>query len=443
MNRRDCIKTLTAAGGAALSGTAGCAVGTSSGNGGDSLHREAAYPPYSSAKATESAFAKHVGSGPVKLMKALGTEIHYGQRERARVQDAFTGKWYWDCHRNGSLYNLGHRNPEIIATLRDALHHIEIGNLFVVSGYKAKAAEKLVASTGGTLTGVTYASSGAEANEVAIRAVRGFTRRKKLVSIEGCYHGSTCFTMAAGENEGFRHRYLLDFDDFVRVPYNDIDAMRAAVDNDTAGVLIESSPAQLGFPEPEESYFRQVAEVCSRHGARIILDEVQTGLGGTGTFWFWQQLGFVPDIVTAAKGLGGGIVANAALLMAPEMKDWFLDTTFPHASTFGGNELGCAATAKVCDITMAPGFSDNVNRLAQQFREGFRGAPFQVSQNGLCMGLISDDFDHIEMTKRLFDAGVLVIPAEYDSRIVEFRPVLIIDEDEADVIIRIIRDTLG
>ena len=138
MNRRDCIRTLTAAGGAALSGTAGCAVGTSSADGIDSLHREAAYPPYPSAEATESAFAQHVGSGPVKLMRALGTEIHYGQRERARVQDAFTKKWYWDCHRNGSLYNLGHRNPGIIATLRDALHHIEIGNLFVVSGYRPR-----------------------------------------------------------------------------------------------------------------------------------------------------------------------------------------------------------------------------------------------------------------------------------------------------------------
>lgn len=442
MNRRDCIKSLTAAGSAAIAATAGGADGAETKGSGFS-RRTTDYPPYSSADATESAFAEHVGSGPVKLMKALGTEIHYGQRERARVQDAFTGKWYWDCHRNGSVYNLGHRNPEIIATLREALNYIEIGNLFLVSGYKAKAAEKLVASTNGELTGVTYASSGAEANEVAIRAVRGFTRRKKLVSIEGCYHGSTCFTMAVGESKEFRDRYLLDFDDFVRVPYNDVDAMRVAVDNETAGVLIESSPAQLGFPKPDGDYFRKVAQICAQHGTKIILDEVQTGLGGTGTFWFWQQHGFIPDIVTAAKGMGGGIVANAALLMAPEIKDWFLDTTFPHASTFGGNELGCAVTAKVCDITMAPDFSDNVNRLARQFREGFRGAPFRVNQNGLCMGLISDDLDHVQMTKKLFDAGILVIPAEYDTRIVEFRPVLVIDENEAESIIRIIRDTLG
>ena len=109
----------------------------------------------------------------VRLMEALGTPIHYGQRQGARVQDAYTGKWYWDCHRNGSVYNLGHRNPEVLAAVSEALRGLEVGNLFLASGYKAKAAEKLVASTGGVLTGVTYAASGAEANEVAIRAARG------------------------------------------------------------------------------------------------------------------------------------------------------------------------------------------------------------------------------------------------------------------------------
>lgn len=376
-------------------------------------------------------------------MRAIGTEIHYGQREGARVQDAFTKKWHWDCHRNGSLYNLGHRNPEIIATVREALQQLEVGNLFLVSGYKAKAAEKLVASTDGALTGVTYAASGAETNEVAIRAVRGFTKRRKIVSISGCYHGSTCFAMAAGENVEFRERYLLDFNDFVRVPYNDVAAMRAVVDKTTAGVLIEASPAQLGFPEPDPGYYQAVDAICKNKGARIIIDEVQTGLGGTGTFWFWQQQGIVPDVVTTAKGLGGGIIPNAAVLMAPEMKEWFLDTKFPHASTFGGNELGCVATAKVCDMTMASGFLEHVVSLARQFREGFERAPFRVNQNGLCMGLVSDQMDHIEMTKKLFDAGILVIPAEYDRRTIEFRPMLILDEYEAEEIIRVIRDTLG
>jgi len=238
-------------------------------------------------------------------------------------------------------------------------------------------------------------------------------------------------------------RYLLDFADFIKVRYNDVAALRALVDKDTACVLLEASPAQLGFPPPEPGYFDAVRKICDDNGAVFILDEVQTGLGSSGRFWLWQQQGVVPDIMTTAKGLGGGIIPNAALLMAPAIKDWFLDTDFPHMSTFGGNELGSVATASVCDITSRPDFSNNVLRLIEQFREGFANAPLQVNQVGLCMGLLSDSMDAVEMTRKLFAAGVLVLPAHYQPRAIEFRPVLILDEDEADTIIRTVREVLG
>jgi len=384
-----------------------------------------------------------MGPSMVRLMAATGTRIHYGAREGARVQDAYTGKWYWDCHRNGSVYNLGHRNPEVLAAVSAAMGQLEVGNLFLCSGYKAAAAQKLVASTGDALTGVTFAASGSEANEVAIRAARGYTRRRKLVSLKHSYHGSSCFAMAAGDNPEYHQRYLLDFPEFVKVPFNDIDALREAVDKETACVLLEASPAQLGFPEPARGYYAAVRRICDDQGAVFILDEVQTGLGSSGRFWLWQQQGVAPDIVTTAKGLGGGIIPNAALLMAPPVKDWFLDTEFPHMSTFGGNELGCVATAAVCDITSRPAFVENVTRLIGQFREGFARAPFRVNQVGLCMGLLSDTMDSYEMTRRLFEAGVLVLPAHYEPRAVEFRPVLILDENEAETIIGSVRDVLG
>jgi putrescine aminotransferase len=400
-------------------------------------------PPYPTADAAEAAYSRHVGPAMARLMKALGTSIHYGAREGARVQDAYTGKWYWDCHRNGSVYNLGHRNPEVLAALGEAMRQLEVGNLFLCSAYKAKAAEKLVASTGGLLTGVTFAASGSEANEVAIRAARGFTRRRKLVSLRGSYHGSTCLAMAAGDDVRAHERYLLDLPEFVKVPYNDVAALRAAVDDETSCVLLEASPAQLGFPAPEPGYYEAVRKICDDKGAVFIVDEVQTGLGGSGSFWFWQQQGVVPDIMTTAKGLGGGIVPNAALLMAPAIQDWFLDTGFPHMSTFGGNELGCVATAAVCDITSRPGFRANVLRLIEQFREGFANAPFRVNQVGLCMGLFSDTMDAHEMTRRLFEAGILVLPAEYERHAIEFRPILILDQSQAESIIRTVRDVLG
>ena len=401
------------------------------------------FVPYPSAATTEAAFGDYLGPSMARLMQALDTNIQYGRREGARVQDAFSGKWYWDCHRNGSVYNLGHRNPEVLGAVEQALGQLEIGNLFLVSGYKAQAAQKLVASTGGALTGVAFTASGTEANECAIKAARGYTRRRKLVSAKGSYHGMSSFTMAAGDNPELCARYLVDFPEFIKVPYNDVDAMRAAVDDETACVLLEASPAQLGFPAPEPGYYEAVRKICDAHGAVFILDEVQTGLGSSGCFWLWQEQGVRPDIVTTAKGLGGGILPNAAALMEPEIKAWFLDSEFPHVSTFGGSELGCVATAAVCDITSRPEFSANVRRLIEQFREGFENAPFKVNQVGLCMGLLSDSMDSYEMTRRLAAAGILVLPAHYEQRAVEFRPVLILDEGEAESIIGTVRDVLG
>jgi putrescine aminotransferase len=400
-------------------------------------------PPYPSAQAGESAFGKHLGPSMAKLMTALGTNIQYGEREGARVQDAFTGKWFWDCHRNGSVFNLGHRNPTVLAAINDAMGQLEIGNLFLVSGYKALAAEKLLASTDGLLTGVVYTASGTEANECAIRAARGYTRRRKLVSVHGSYHGMSAMTIAAGDNSELCERYLLDTSDFRKVPYNDIDAMRAAVDRETACVLLEASPAQLGFPAPDPGYFDALRKICDDNGAIFILDEVQTGLGGSGQFWLWQTQRVRPDIVTTAKGLGGGILPNAAVLMAPALKEWFLDTDFPNVSTFGGNELGCVATATVCDITAQPAFAAHVQDLSTQFREGFSDAAFNVNQVGLCMGLISNTMDAFTMTRRLAAEGVLVLPAHHKPNAVEFRPILILDHNAADKIIGIVRGVLG
>jgi putrescine aminotransferase len=401
------------------------------------------FVPYPSAATTEAAFGDYLGPSMARLMQALDTNIQYGRREGARVQDAFSGKWYWDCHRNGSVYNLGHRNPEVLGAVEQALGQLEIGNLFLVSGYKAQAAQKLVASTGGALTGVAFTASGTEANECAIKAARGYTRRRKLVSAKGSYHGMSSFTMAAGDNPELCARYLVDFPEFIKVPYNDFDAMRAAVDDETACVLLEASPAQLGFPAPEPGYYEAVRKICDAHGAVFILDEVQTGLGSSGCFWLWQEQGVRPDIVTTAKGLGGGILPNAAALMEPGIKAWFLDSEFPHVSTFGGSELGCVATAAVCDITSRPEFSTNVRRLIEQFREGFANAPFKVNQVGLCMGLLSDSMDSYEMTRRLAAAGILVLPAHYEPRAIEFRPILILEEGEAETVIDIVRDVLG
>jgi putrescine aminotransferase len=411
----------------------------------DPLRTDAAWPrpSYGDWKAAEAAFAAHVHPGRVALLHDLGVQLEVGAREGGRFQNAVTGQWLWNCHSNGGVFNLGHRNPRVVAALRGALDELDVGNHHLVSAYRAMAAERLSATTEGRLPGVVFAASGSEAVEIALKAARGFTQRRGIVSVVGGFHGHTGLAIAAGD-EATRTRYLLDFDDFSHVPYNDLDAMRAAVSERTAAVLLEPVPATLGFPPPDPGYLAGIEEVCRQQGALLILDEVQTGLGRTGTAWYHQQEGITPHALVTSKGLGGGVYPVGATLLDAEVFAWFTGEFASHVSSFGGSELGCVVATTVCDMLTEPGFLDHVRALAQRFTEGFAGAPFALRQRGLVMGLDMGEHDAAYGAWRaLFGAGVFAFPAAFDTAVLQFKPPLILSLDDADEIIRIVRTALG
>ncbi|MDX1621544.1 MAG: aminotransferase class III-fold pyridoxal phosphate-dependent enzyme [Nitriliruptorales bacterium] len=388
-------------------------------------------------------FATHIHAGKVDLFRELGIELTIGAREGPRFQDATTGRWYWNCHNNGGVFNLGHRNPQVVAALRSALDELDIGNHHLVSRWRTEAAEKLVASTNASLPGVVFAASGSEAVDAALKLARGYTGRPGVVTIEGGYHGCTGLALAAGE-PGPRQRYLLDLPGFTKVPYNDLEAMRATVDETTAAVLLEAIPATLGFPPPDPGYLAAVARSCREQGALLILDEVQTGLGRTGTFWYHQQEGVRPDVLVTGKGLSGGLYPMAAALVAREPFGWFTEDYTAHVSTYGGSELGCVVASTVCDIVAAPGFLEHVKRIAGRFADGFTGAGFEVRQRGLTMGLVvGEEGGALEAWKALFDNGVFAFPAAYDTSVVQFKPPLILTVDQSDEIIDRVRTAIG
>jgi putrescine aminotransferase len=399
--------------------------------------------PYPTAAAAEAAFAAHVHPGRVRLFGELGVSLQLGAREGPRFQDAVSGRWLWNCHCNGGVFNLGHRNPRVVAALRGALDHLDVGNHHLVSGWRAAAAEKLAASTGGLLPGVVFATSGSEAVEIAFKVARGFTRRRKVVSVEGAFHGSTGLAIAAGD-AATRDRYLLDFGEFVHVPYNDLGAMAAAIDEDTAAVVLEAIPATFGFPLPLPGYLPGVEALCRERGALLVLDEVQTGLGRTGTFWYHEQEGVSPHVLVTSKGLGGGIYPVGATLLDAEPFGWFTEEFASHVSSFGGSELGCVVAAEVCDIVAEPGFLEHVRALGKRFADAFAGAPFALRQRGLTMGLdLGVEGAAFEALRTLLDAGVFAFPAAYDTAVVQFKPPLILTLDEADEIAALVRGALG
>ncbi|MFN8112779.1 MAG: aminotransferase class III-fold pyridoxal phosphate-dependent enzyme [Solirubrobacterales bacterium] len=399
--------------------------------------------PFATREETATEFAAHVNRGKALALEALGVDIVIGDRAGARFQDAFSGRWYWNCHCNGGVFNLGHRNPAVVAVVRDGLDRLDVGNHHLISGHRARLAGQLAASTDGLLPFAVFTPSGTESVDLALRLARAHTGRTGIVAAAGAYHGLSGFALAASDPRWFDPFGPVP-EGFAHVPYNDPDAMAAAIGPDTAAVILESIPATLGFPAPAPGYLDAVAAAARAAGALLILDEVQTGLGRTGTRWYYEQEAVEPDMLITGKGLGGGVYPISAVLLRPEIEEFFDANPFAYVSTFGGAEIGCVAASAVMEQVAEPGFLDRVEELGRRFERGFEGMPFALRRYGLTMGLAFDDENGgVFAAKRLIDAGVFAVYAEHDHRVTQFKPPLIVSEAEVDQIVATVRAALG
>ncbi len=399
--------------------------------------------PYDDYRDAAAAFASHVSRGKVRALEALGVEIVVGEREGPRFRDAYSGRWFWNCHNNGGVFNLGHRHPRVAGAVREALDHVDVGNHHLVSGWRARLAEQLAASTGGHLPFTTFGPSGSEAIDLALRLARGHTGRSEVVCTIGGYHGLAGLALAASDPR-WHEPFGPPPPGFVHVPFNDPDAMRAAVGPDTAAVIVEAIPATLGFPIPSPGYLRDAAAAARERGAVFILDEVQTGLGRTGTTWYFEQEDVVPDVLITGKALGGGIYPVSAALIGEELESFFDDNPFAYVSTFGGAEIGCVAASAVMDEVSRPGFLERVVALGERFGAGFAGLPFELRRRGLTMGLkFEEDEGGVMASARLIEAGVFAVFAEHDHSVTQFKPPLNLSDAEADEIIAAVRGALS
>jgi acetylornithine/succinyldiaminopimelate/putrescine aminotransferase len=401
--------------------------------------------PYADYGAAADAFARHVNPGKVAFLREAGVELVMGAREGARFQDAYSGRWYLNCHCNGGVFNLGHRNPQVVEALRGALDTLDVGNHHLVSGYRASAAEQLAASTDGALPGIVWAVGGGEAIDLALKLARGHTGRQRIVSAQGGYHGHTGLALATGDaqyREPFGHR----LPGFEQVPFNDLAALEAALrGGEVAAVILEAIPATLGFPMPAPGYFAAVRGLCDEHGALLIVDEVQTGLGRTGRVWSYQHEGMTPDMLVTGKGLGGGVYPIAATLVTPALLEFFARNPFAHVSTFGGAELGCVAASTVLGIVSEPAFLERVRVLGERFEAAF--APldgFELRRRGLTMGLaFPGEGGAIGVWRALLDAGVFTLFAGNDTSVLQFKPPLTASDEEAAEIIALVSGVLA
>lgn len=391
--------------------------------------------PYPDSDAAHRAFAAHVNKGKVETFAALGLDLVIGRREGSRFWHAYDERSWINCHCNGGVFNLGHRHPAVVEALKRAVDELDIGNHHLVSPWRAKLAERLAATTGGLLSGAIFGAAGAEANDVAIKLARAQTGRDGVVSLVGGYHGHTGLAVAAGEPE-YREPFRASRPEFVQVPFDDLAAMDAVVDDTTACVLLEPIPATLGMPLPSPDYLTGVARICRERGALLVLDEVQTGLGRTGTTWCWQQDGIEPDLMSVGKGLSFGVYPLSACLARPEMMAVFDEHPFSHISTAGGAELGCAVALAGLDLIEAPGFLERVKEVGERFAEAFVRCRFELRRRGMFMGLkFPGAGEAMTASKELLDRGVFAVWANHDDSVLQFLPPLTITDAEIDEVV--------
>lgn len=386
-------------------------------------------------------FAQHVSSGKVEFFQQFGVDLIFGKREGVYVWD-IDGRRLIDCHCNGGVFNLGHRHPRVIAALQRALDELDIGNHHFVSEHRALLAERLTALCPGDLKRVVFGVSGGEAIDLAIKLARGHTRRNKIISARGGYHGHTGFALATGD-EVYRAPFGAQPPGFVQVPFGDLNALESAIDDDTAAVIFETIPATMGIVVPPENFFAGVRRLCDQHGAVMIIDEVQTGLGRCGKVWGIDTYGVIPDILVTAKGLSGGIYPITATIYREHLNRVLHENPFIHVSTFGGSEVGCYAALEVLDILQEPGFLEHVRQMAQLFCDGFiqlqKKYPellVEIRQRGLMMGLkLSHSSLGPMLTLAGLKFGLLTIYANHDQAVNQILPPLTIQESEVAQVI--------
>jgi acetylornithine/succinyldiaminopimelate/putrescine aminotransferase len=385
-------------------------------------------------------YARYVNPGRASVFKQLGFDIVPGRREGVWVWDVDGDRKFVNC-RCGEIFNLGHRPPRVVAALKAALDEVDVGDHLLMDELRAALGKRMAQLTPGDIQYSTFSPGGAEAIEIALKLARGYTGRAGVISVKGGYHGHTGFALATGE-DAFRGKFGPMPPGFSKVPFGDAEALEAAVSHETAAVIIETLPATAGILIPPDDYYPRARAVCDAHGAQLVIDEVQTGLGRTGRMWAIDEWGVVPDILVTGKSLGGSLYPVSATCHRPHLDAFFQKNPFIHVASFGGAALGSVAALATLDQIAEPGFMEHVQRMGDRFEQGFlelRGCYPLVAgwrRRGLMIG-----FELVEprmgpaMVVALAQNGVLAIFANYRPSTLQIKPPLIIQPGEVDFVL--------
>ena len=404
------------------------------------------YTPQQVEAITQDVIEKYqnfVNPTQVALLKVGGFDHIEHCAEGVTLTD-LEGNTYIDCLGGYGVFSLGHRHPKVVEAVKRQLDFIPLGSKTFLNKPLADLSALLAELSPGDLQYSFISNSGAEAAEAALKIARMASGKTDFVSTEGAYHGKTMGALAVTGRAVYRKPFepMLPGGSFV--PFNDADAIEAAITDKTAAVILEPVQGEGGIQVPSPDYFPRVREICDRHDVLLIVDEVQTGLGRTGKMFAVNHWDVAPDIMTLAKALGGGVMPIGATLATPAI--WnkvFHENPFIHTTTFGGGEMACAAALAALEVTVEEGLPARAAENGAYFLAGLKKIQAEhpnilkeARGLGLMLGVEFTDSDIGKLViGTMVHRGVIAAYTLNNAKVIRFEPPLIITRAQIDQVL--------
>ncbi len=352
------------------------------------------------------------------------------------------GKRFLDFGAGVAVTCLGHAHPHLVSALTEQAAKLwHCSNLYRIKGQE-RFARRLADSTFGDV--VFSCNSGAEANECAIKIARKYfaakgSKRYRILTFSGAFHGRTMATLSAGKQAKHCDGFGPMLDGFDQVAFNDLDAARAAITEETAAVHVEPVQGEGGMRPADMAFLQGLRQLCDEHGILLMMDEVQTGVGRTGKLFAHEWAGITPDVMAIAKGIGGGFPVGACIATAEAASGM---APGAHGSTYGGNPLAMAATNAVLDVVLEDGFLNRVAQMGEYLQKRMDDVVAkypQIVKGARGLGLMVG-FECVvpntDLVAQCFNNGLLAVPA--GDNVMRLLPPLVVQEEHIEAAIAII-----
>jgi acetylornithine/succinyldiaminopimelate/putrescine aminotransferase len=396
-------------------------------------------------------FGRHISRGQVKYLSAAHLDVLESERQGVKFKDPVLKRPMYDCFSSAGCFNVSRHNPIVMAALDAALDEegLDMGTWCLMSPAKVALAARLSSIAPGDLNGVLFAAGGGDAIDQALKLARGATGRGEVIAMVKAYHGHTGFSLSANGKIYYRQYFEPLMPGFHFVNINDIDAIRKLICEKTAAVILEPVQGEAGIFPASPEYLRELRRLCDEKGAMLIFDEIQTGFGRTGKMFAAEHSGVIPDLMTVAKSLGGGLYPNAATLYrkTPRVMAFLAEHPQFHETHGGGSDIACRVSLKVIEYLIENRVWENAERMGARLKgalEELRSENPRVIKEvrglGLMVGL---EYVHEFMGPMMADAlakrGAFAIYSGNAPQVMRFMVPITINDEEMEELIAAIR----